>query len=103
MNQKTFITTLLTLVAITGKGQENNYTVSGDLSPCVGILVESLDDIDSVMLVNDANHKAGIQQKSTLTDGKFFFTGHVDRPLYSELKVPYFNGEATDKIGRAHV
>ena len=96
MNQKTFITTLLTLVAITGKGQENNYTVSGDLSPCVGILVESLDDIDSVMLVNDANHKAGIQQKSTLTDGKFFFTGHVDRPLYSELKVPYFNGEATD-------
>ena len=96
MNQKNLITTLLTLVAITGKGQENNYNISGDLSPCVGILVESLDDIDSVMLVNDANHKAGIQQKSALTDGKFFFTGHVDRPLYSELKIPYFNGEAID-------
>ena len=95
--KKTIITTaLLAFTVMVGRGKENNYTISGDLSPLVGVLVESLNDLDSVILENDANHKAGIQQKSALKDGKFFFTGHVDKPLYSELKVPYFNGEKTD-------
>ena len=95
--KKTIITAaLLALVVIVGRGQENNYIISGDLSPFVGVLVESLNDLDSVILENDANHRASIQQKSALKGGNFFFEGHVDKPLYSELKIPYFNGEKTD-------
>ena len=93
---KNIIISIFTFTAMVGCGQENNYTISGDLSPFVGVLVESLNNLDSVILENDANHRAGILQKSALKEGKFFFTGHVDKPLYSELKVPYFNGEKTD-------
>lgn len=72
--------------------RQDNYTVSGDLSCFVGVMVEDIADIDSVCLVNKAN----IQQKSAIKDGKFFFTGHVDSPQYCELLIPYYNGEKTD-------
>lgn len=72
--------------------RQNNYTVSGDLSCFVGVMVEDIADIDSVCLVNKAN----IPQMSAIKDGKFFFTGHVDLPQYCELHIPYYNGEKTD-------
>ena len=49
--------------------RQNNYTVSGDLSCFVGVMVEDIADIDSVCLVNKAN----IPQMSAIKDGKFFF------------------------------
>ena len=72
--------------------QQDNYTISGDLLCFVGIMVEDIEDIDSVCLVSKAN----IQQKSAIKDGKFFFTGHVDVPQYSELKIPFHNEQSTD-------
>ena len=94
--KKVFVTLMTFALTIAAQGQTDNYTISGDLSPFVGVLVENLNDLDSVILENDANHKAGILQKSAVNGGKFLFTGYVDKPLYSELKIPYFNGEKTD-------
>ena len=94
--QKIFVMMMAFALTIAAQGQTDNYTISGDLSPFVGVLVENLNDLDSVILENDANHKAGILQKSAVNGGKFLFTGYVDKPLYSELKIPYFNGEKTD-------
>ena len=84
------------MLAVSAQAQENNYTVSGDLSPFVGVVVNDLADIDSVFIVNDANQRAGICQKSAVKDGKFFFTGHVDKALFSELKIPLRSKEQTD-------
>ena len=84
------------LLTMSAQAQENNYTVSGDLSPFVGVVVNDLTDIDSVFIVNDANHRADICQKSAVKDGKFFFTGYVDKPLFSELKIPLHGKEQTD-------
>lgn len=72
--------------------RQDNYTVSGDLSCFVGLMVEDIADIDSVCLVNNAN----VLQKSAVKDGKFFFTGHVDSPQYCELKIPFNNEQTTD-------
>ncbi len=94
--KKLILTILLALVTLSACKQQDNYTFSGDLSNFVGLLVENVTDIDSVIIVNDANHKEDIKQKSAVKDGKFFFTGHVDKPLYSELKIPFFNGEKID-------
>ena len=94
--KKILATMMVLALTIAAQGQTANYTISGDLSPFVGVLVENLSDLDSVILENDANHRAGILQKSAVNGGKFLFTGHVDKPLYSELKIPYFNGEKTD-------
>ena len=94
--KKILATMMVLALTIAAQGQTTNYTISGDLSPFVGVLVENLSDLDSVILENDANHRAGILQKSAVNGGKFLFTGHVDKPLYSELKIPYFNGEKTD-------
>jgi len=90
--KKNIITILLALVAVSACTQQDNYTISGELSCFVGVLVEDISDIDSVCLVNKAN----IQQKSAIKDGKFFFTGHVDVPQYSELKIPFHNEQSTD-------
>lgn len=90
--KQTIITILLALVAVSACTQQDNYTISGELSCFVGVLVEDISDIDSVCLVNKAN----IQQKSAIKDGKFFFTGHVDVPQYSELKIPFHNEQSTD-------
>ena len=49
----------------------------------VGIRVKDTTDIDSVFVVNDANHRAGIEQKCAVKDRKFFLTGHVDKPQYT--------------------
>ena len=94
--KQTIITIMLALVVLAACTQQDNYTISGDLSPFVGVLVEDITDIDSVCLVNNANHRAGILQKSAVKDGKFFFTGHVDAPQYSELKIPYHSEQTTD-------
>ena len=84
------------VLTMSAQAQENNYTVSGDLSPFVGVVVNDLADIDSVFIVNDANQRAGICQKSAVKDGKFFFAGHVDKALFSELKIPLRSKEQTD-------
>lgn len=94
--KRQIITILLALATMLSCKQQDNYTFNGDLSNFVGILVENVTDIDSVIIINDANYKAGIEQKSTIKDGKFFFTGYVNKPQYSELKIPFFNGEKTD-------
>ena len=90
------MTILSIAVFLPACAQQDNYTISGDLSPFVGVLVKDIADIDSVCLVNNANHGAGIVQKSAVKDGKFFFSGHVDTPQYSELKIPYHNEQTTD-------
>lgn len=88
MNRRQLITIILVLAAVSAYAQQDNYTISGDLSPMVGILVKDTTDIDSVFVVNDANHRAGIEQKCAVEDGKFFLTGHVDKPQYTEMKLP---------------
>ena len=94
---KQILMTILSIaVFLPACAQQDNYTISGDLSPFVGVLVKDIADIDSVCLVNNANHGAGIVQKSAVKDGKFFFSGHVDTPQYSELKIPYHNEQTTD-------
>lgn len=86
MNRRQLITIILALAAVSAYAQQDNYTISGDLSPMVGILVKDTTDIDSVFVVNDANHRAGIEQKCAVEDGMFFLTGHVDKPQYTEMK-----------------
>jgi thiol-disulfide isomerase/thioredoxin len=91
-----FITIILALAAVSAYAQQDNYTISGDLSPMVGILVKDTTDIDSVFVVNDANHRAGIEQKCAVEDGKFFLTGHVDKPQYTEMKITWLSTEKMD-------
>ena len=91
-----FITIIIALAAVSAYAQQNNYTISGDLSPMVGILVKDTTDIDSVFVVNDANHRAGIEQKCAVEDGKFFLTGHVDKPQYTEMKITWLGTEKMD-------
>ena len=67
--KKNIITILLALVTLSACKQQDNYTFSGDLSNFVGLFVENVTDIDSVIIVNDSNHKAGIEQKSAVKDG----------------------------------
>ena len=86
MNRRQLITIILALAAVSAYAQQDNYTISGDLSPMVGILVKDTTDIDSVFVVNDANYRAGIEQKCAVEDGKFFLRGHVDKPQYTEMK-----------------
>lgn len=91
-----FITIIIALAAMSAQAQQDNYTISGDLSPMVGILVKDTTDIDSVFVVNDANHRAGIEQKCAVKDGKFFLTGHVDKPQYTEMKITWLSTEKMD-------
>ena len=91
-----FITIIIALAAVSAYAQQDNYTISGDLSPMVGILVKDTTDIDSVFVVNDANHRAGIEQKCAVKDGKFFLTGHVDKPQYTEMKITWLGTEKMD-------
>jgi len=91
-----FITIIIALAAVSAYAQQDNYTISGDLSPMVGILVKDTTDIDSVFVVNDANHRAGIEQKCAVEDGKFFLTGHVDKPQYTEMKITWLGTEKMD-------
>ena len=91
-----FITIIIALAASSAQAQQDNYTISGDLSPMVGILVKDTTDIDSVFVVNDANHRAGIEQKCAVEDGKFFLTGHVDKPQYTEMKITWLGTEKMD-------
>ena len=91
-----FITIIIALAAVSAYAQQDNYTISGDLSPMVGILVKDTTDIDSVFVVNDANHRAGIEQKCAVADGKFFLAGHVDKPQYTERKITWLGTEKMD-------
>lgn len=95
-----FITIIIALAAVSAYAQQDNYTISGDLSPMVGILVKDTTDIDSVFVVNDANHRAGIEQKCAVEDGKFFLTGHVDKPQYTEMKITWL---CTEKMDTAYL
>ena len=96
MNRRHFNTIIIALAAVSAYAQQDNYTISGDLSPMVGILVKDTTDIDSVFVVNDANHRAGIEQKCAVEDGKFFLTGHVDKPQYTEMKITWLGTEKMD-------
>ena len=40
MNRRQLITIILALTAVSAYAQQDNYTISGDLSPMVGILVK---------------------------------------------------------------
>ena len=91
-----FITIIIALAAVSAYAQQDNYTISGDLSPMVGILVKDTTDIDSVFVVNDANHRAGIEQKCAVEDVKFFLAGHVDKPQYTEMKITWLGTEKMD-------
>jgi thiol-disulfide isomerase/thioredoxin len=94
--KRQIITIIIALAAVSAYAQQDNYTISGDLSPMVGILVKDTTDIDSVFVVNDANHRAGIEQKCAVEDGKFFLTGHVDKPQYTEMKITWLSTEKMD-------
>ena len=94
--KRQIITIIIALAAVSAYAQQDNYTISGDLSPMVGILVKDTTDIDSVFVVNDANHRAGIEQKCAVKDGKFFLTGHVDKPQYTEMKITWLSTEKMD-------
>ena len=94
--KRQIITLIIALAAMSAQAQQDNYTISGDLSPMVGILVKDTTDIDSVFVVNDANHRAGIEQKCAVKDGKFFLTGHVDKPQYTEMKITWLGTEKMD-------
>ena len=94
--KRQIITIIIALAAMSAQAQQDNYTISGDLSPMVGILVKDTTDIDSVFVVNDANHRAGIEQKCAVKDGKFFLTGHVDKPQYTEMKITWLSTEKMD-------
>ena len=69
-----FITIIIALAAMSAQAQQDNYTISGDLSPMVGILVKDTTDIDSVFVVNDANHaqyrKDGYRLSGVHTGGR---------------------------------
>ena len=89
MKHKTIITTLLALATLTGQAQENNYTVSGDLST----LFEGTSYVvkyDSVYILNDSTRivrQGQKQKKYAVKDGKFKISGYVGQPLYSTLQI----------------
>ena len=91
--KKLIIAVFAFVLGIPVQAQENNYTISGDLSACVGSIVKKLSNIGSVEIVNDANHKAGIRQTCIPKKGKFQFSGNTNQKMYSELVIHYLHGK----------
>ena len=93
MKLKTIITMLFALTALTGLAQENNYTISGDLSILykgTSLVVE----YDSVYILNDSTgilREGQKQQKYAVKDGKFEISGYVGQPMYSTYLIAAYN------------
>lgn len=88
--KQTIITILLALVAMTAQAQENNYTVSGDLTYFIDAWKKAKVRADSVYILNDSTMIIPPGQKQVkykVEDNKFQISGTIGRPLYSKLVV----------------
>lgn len=86
--KKIIITALLTLVAMTGQGQ-NNYSISGNIAEIMNKGPYTV-KVDSVEIHNDSTTiiPPGQQMKRyAAEDGKIQICGRVEKPLYSNLMV----------------
>ncbi len=87
---KQTIIILLALVAMTAQAQENNYTVSGDLTYFIDAWKKAKVRADSVYILNDSTMIIPPGQKQVkykVEDNKFQISGTIGRPLYSKLVV----------------
>ena len=87
---KQTIIILLALVAMTAQAQENNYTVSGDLTYFIDAWKKAKVRADSVYILNDSTMiipPGEKQVKYKVEDNKFQISGTIGRPLYSKLVV----------------
>ena len=88
--KQAIIIILLALVAMTAQAQENNYTVSGDLSYFINAWKKANVRADSMYILNDSiSIKTSGQKKVKykVEDNKFQISGTIGRPLYSKLVV----------------
>ena len=88
--KKLFIIALLTLSTMAGQAQENNYTVSGDLTYFLDAWKMAKVRADSVYILNDSTMIKTSGQKKVkykVEDNKFQISGTIGRPLYSKLVV----------------
>ena len=100
---KQTIIILLALVAMTAQAQENNYTVSGDLTYFIDAWKKAKVRADSVYILNDSTMIIPPGQKQVkykVEDNKFQISGTIGRPLYSKLVVEMTisNDEGEHKI-----
>ena len=101
--KQNIITVLLALVAMTAQAQENNYTVSGDLTYFIDAWKKAKVRADSVYILNDSTMIIPPGQKQVkykVEDNKFQISGTIGRPLYSKLVVEMTisNDEGEHKI-----
>ena len=90
MKKFLFIALLIALSTLAGQAQENNYTVSGDLTYFIDAWKKAKVRADSVYILNDSTMIIPPGQKQVkykVEDNKFQISGTIGRPLYSKLVV----------------
>ena len=96
---KTIIITMLALVSMTGWAQQNNYTVSGDVTPMIEEMSKEGVSIDSCYLAVFGSWEP-ITEKVALQGNKVTVSGKVEQPqiaaLLLEMKIP--GGVRTQRI-----
>ena len=97
--KKTIITALLALVAITGQAQENNYTVSGDMTPMIEEMGKEGVNIDSCYLAVFGSWEP-ITEKFALQGNKVVVSGKVEKPMIAALllEMKIWGGVRTQRI-----
>lgn len=84
--RKLFVIALFACYVIAGWAQENNYTVSCDITPVANYFLERGDTIASFCLADFAT-KEPITEKSSYREPKFSFSGKVETPLIASLQL----------------
>ena len=84
--KKLLSTMLLALVALTSSAQENNYTVSCDLTSVIESMTKQGAHIDSFCLADYAS-KEPITKKTALQGNKITISGHVTAPQVAALQL----------------
>ena len=89
MIKRIILSILLVVVAKTGWAQNNNFTISGDLSVMTNKMSIPV-KADSVYILNDSTMILQEGQdvgKYAVKDGKFLISGNVSKPIFSDLMV----------------
>lgn len=92
---------MLALVAISGQGQTNNYTIHGNFSEIAEAVSKQGFRFDSVTVVDPATNEVIARQ--TISNGEFSISGIVEKPFYAQFNLwlsSEVNGERKSKKTR---
>lgn len=78
--KRTFLIALFAIVTLTGRAQENNYTIEADITLMVEEMAKSGASIDSFYLADIENPEHPISRKYAPVDNKITISGRVEKP-----------------------